>query len=361
MMRIGLVIYGRLDTLSGGYLYDARLVEYLEGHGDDVMVFSIPPGSYWQSRRHQPGNRIIPAVDAARLDVLIEDELVHPAVFGLNDHLRRTGKFPIVSLVHLLTSFDAHPLYSAWLYRHIERKHLKSMDGLILNSRTSFKQAQSLVGDELPPHVVAVPAGDNFPGVKIEPQKIPDRMTAPGPLKILFVGNVIQRKALHVLIRALRRLLRDDYQVTVAGRTDMEPQYVQQVKSLVARIGRQNQVTFMGPVRGDTLAELYQTHHVMALPSSLEGYGIVYVEAQQFGLPVIGTTAGAAKEIITHGENGYLIPPGAHQVLAGWLKRLHNDRNLLLTLSRYARQAYRQHPTWHHTGENIRAFLEKLV
>ncbi|MCF7901986.1 MAG: glycosyltransferase family 4 protein [Candidatus Marinimicrobia bacterium] len=356
-----MVIYGRLDTLSGGYLYDARLMAYLERQGDKVTIFSIPPGSYWQSRRHQPGNRLIPAIEAARLDVLIEDELVHPAVFGLNDHLGRAANFPIVSLVHLLTSFDAHPVYNAWLYRHSEKNYLKSVDGLILNSRTSLQQAQSLAGDELPPHVVAVPAGDNFPQVKIEPQKIPDHMTAPGPLKILFVGNVIQRKALHVLIRALRRLPRDDYHVTVAGRTDMEPKYAKQVKQLVARSGLEGQVVFAGPVRGAALAELYQTHHVMTLPSSFEGYGIVYVEAQQFGLPVIGTTAGAAREIITHGENGYLIPPGAHQVLAGWLKRLHVDRNLLLTLSRNARGAYRQHPTWHDTCENIRTFLETLV
>ncbi|MCF7797603.1 MAG: glycosyltransferase family 4 protein [Lentisphaeria bacterium] len=360
-MRIGLVIYGELNTLSGGYLYDARLVEYLEDHADDVMIFSIPPGSYWQSRRHQPGNRLIPSIEEADLDILIEDEWVHPAVFGLNDHLRRTASYPIVSLVHLLTSFDAHPVYSAWLYRHGERRHLKSVDGLILNSQTSLQQAKSLVGGELPPHAVAVPAGDNFPRVKIEPQKIPHHMTAPGPLKILFVGNVIPRKGLHVLIRAVRQLPRDDYQVTVAGRTDMEPRYAQQIKNLVSKLGLQKQVSFRGPVRGSNLAALYQTHHVMALPSTLEGYGIVYVEAQQFGLPVIGTTAGAAKEIITNGKNGYLIPPGSHQHLALRLKHLHDDRNLLLTLSRNARHAYRRHPTWQQSCATIRAFLETLV
>lgn len=46
----------------------------------------------------------------------------------------------------------------------------------------------------------------------------------------------------------------------------------------------------------------------MVLTSAYESYGIVYVEAQQFGLPFIGTTAGADREIISHGDNGYLIP-----------------------------------------------------
>lgn len=360
-MRIGLVIYGELETLSGGYLYDARLVEFLKQHGDEVIVFSLPHGSYWQSRRHQPGNRLMPSIEKANLDILIEDEWVHPAVFRLNDHLRRTTNFPIVSLVHLLTSFDAHPFYNAWLYRHFERKHLRSVDGLILNSQTTKQQAQSLSGKPLPPHIVAVPAGDNFPDVQIKPQQIPERMTAPGPLKVLFVGNVIQRKGLHVLVRALRRLPRGDFLLTVTGRLDMEPKYVQQVRQLVIRSRLEEQIRFTGPVVGDTLAALYQTHQVMALPSTFEGYGIVYVEAQQFGLPVIGTTAGAAREIITHGKNGYLIPPGAHRTLADWLIHLHNDRNLLLTLSRNARGAYRHHPTWQDSCEHIRTFLETLV
>ena len=45
-MRIGLVIYGSLDTLSGGYLYDRKLVEYLRAQGDTVEVISLPWRNY---------------------------------------------------------------------------------------------------------------------------------------------------------------------------------------------------------------------------------------------------------------------------------------------------------------------------
>lgn len=360
-MRIGLVIYGVLETLSGGYLYDTRLVEFLKQQGDEVIVYSLPAGSDWHAYRQQPGNELVQQVLAAQPDVLIEDEWVHPAVFGLNRHLKRAANFPIVSLVHLLTSFDHHPLYNGWLIRHYERKHLRSVDGLIFNSQTTRQQVRSLLSSAVPPHTVAVPAGDNFPDIQIRPHHIPELMTAPGPLKILFVGNVIQRKGLHVLIRALKRLPPEQFQVTVAGRLDMEPKYVAQVRRLVARWRLEEQVRFTGPLQPDALAALYQDHHVMALPSTYEGYGIAYVEAQQFGMPVIGTSGGAAREIITHGENGYLIRPGAHQTLAYWLKSLNSDRNLLLTLSRNARGFYREHPTWRDTGKKIRTFLETLA
>lgn len=45
-MRIGLVIYDRLDQVSGGYLYDRKLVEHLEARGDEVLVFSQPKRPY---------------------------------------------------------------------------------------------------------------------------------------------------------------------------------------------------------------------------------------------------------------------------------------------------------------------------
>ena len=45
-MKIALVIYGSLNTLSGGYLYDRMLVDYLKSQGDDVKVISIPNKSY---------------------------------------------------------------------------------------------------------------------------------------------------------------------------------------------------------------------------------------------------------------------------------------------------------------------------
>jgi len=50
----------------------------------------------------------------------------------------------------------------------------------------------------------------------------------------------------------------------------------------------------------------------------------------QFGLPAIAGDAGAAKEIITHGDNGFLVPPGNPEALAHYIELLIRDRELLL-------------------------------
>lgn len=356
-MRIGLLIYGNLETISGGYLYNRKLVEYLRHQGEQIEIISLPQGSYWQRLGNHFSQNCLRQISSAHIDILIQDAMVHPSVVLLNQKIIRQLKVPIISLVHLLNSCDHQPYYRAWLYRSVERHYLKSVTGLIANSQTTLAQLTELLDNRLPPICVALPAGDHFDESWVNPEKLQKRILMPGPLKILVVGNVIRRKGLHVLIQALSHLPAESFQITVAGRLDMEPDYVNYIEQLIRTSRLKNRVILMGSVQGRSLIKLYHNHHLMVLPSAYESYGIVYVEAQQFGLPVIGTTAGAAKEIINHGENGYLITPEAPDHLAELLKRLQQNRQLLLSLSQNALTAFAKHPKWHDSSAIIHKFL----
>jgi len=188
-----------------------------------------------------------------------------------------------------------------------------------------------------------------------------NRALEPGPLRILLVGNVIRRKGLHVLLKALNQLPAPDYLLSVVGRLDMEPGYVAEIKTLIRDAGLTQSVPLLGPMQGEALADLYRQHHLLVMPSAYESYGIVYVEAQQVGLPVIGATAGAAWEIIRDGENGYLIEPEGHVALGNLLQTLHHDRQLLARLGANALQFYADHPKWETSCAGIRAFLSGQV
>ena len=98
--------------------------------------------------------------------------------------------------------------------------------------------------------------------------------------------------------------------------------------------GLKSKVFFHGPLDNEELIEKLKSAHVLVVPSSYEGFGIVYLEGMAFGLPAIGTTAGAASEIINDGENGYLVPPDDDRMLAERLSRLAKDRDLLARMSR---------------------------
>ena len=91
------------------------------------------------------------------------------------------------------------------------------------------------------------------------------------------------------------------------------------------------------------------------------GLSIGWGAAVFFGLPAIGTTAGAAGEIITHGRDGFLIAPDDTVALASYLTELAQDRSRLLEMSLAAHDRYRSLPTWKGSMDAIRTFLIELV
>ena len=209
-------------------------------------------------------------------------------------------------------------------------------------------------------NIIALPAGNNFTNSNLDELYSLKRL-APQPLKVLYIGNVIPQKGLHILLHALSELKTGDFKLSITGRTDIDSAYVKKIHSIIKKHHLFDQIEFTGPLLGDVLPDHYLNHHIMVLPSENEAYGIVYLEAMQFGLPVIGTTSGGAKEIIKHGKNGFLIPPGNIKQLAAHLANLINMPDDLTVMGKNAIHSYKQHPTWNNTGELIREFLLKFA
>jgi glycosyltransferase involved in cell wall biosynthesis len=125
----------------------------------------------------------------------------------------------------------------------------------------------------------------------------------------------------------------------------------------VQKRGWQDRVTFTGPVMDERLLDIMRKVDVLVMPSSFEGFGIAYLEGMGMGLPAIATTAGAAHEIITHGKDGFLIPPENPTVLAEKLNQLIHTPKRLETMSLAALDRYRAFPNWETSMAAIRSFL----
>jgi glycosyltransferase involved in cell wall biosynthesis len=369
-MRVGLVIYGSLDTISGGYLYDRQLVAHLRAAGDTVEIFSLPWRNYAQHLADNFSDALYQNIASAPLDALIEDELNHPSLLRLNRRLRRHVSFPIVSLVHHLRCYEAHPRVWNALYRRVERAYLDTIDAFILNSETTRRAVcDVLARSELARAVVAYPAGDRFQTFEVSetskvsntPQAISDdtitaRAKQPGPLRVVFVGNVIARKGLHILLDALARLPRENFTLNIVGKRDIDAAYTRQLDAKM-RAQNLNNVNFAGALSDEELARVLRTSHVLAVPSDYEGYGIVYLEGMSFGLPALATTAGAAREIISDGENGFLISPNDAPALAQHLARFASDRAFLAQCALAARARFLRQPGWEASMARVRAAL----
>jgi len=364
LMRIGLLVYGDINAISGGYLYDRKLVEILRQNGDEVEIISLKKKSYIKAlftnaipQEFEKFNQLkgFQNDKALKLDVLIQDELVHPSFWKINPQLKKILKCPIVSLVHLLSSAIPNAYLKKALYRTFEKRYLKSVDALILNSEATLRQSQELLGNKLPENLIAVPCGNNFKELEATNKDYDSAQ-----LNILFVGNITPQKGLHVLVKALYKLDRNIC-LSIVGREDLDHPYTKSIKNYIKINGLEKQIIFYGPLTGEELKQKYLEHDLFVLPSVNEAYGIVFLEAMQFSLPVIGSLAGGAKEIIDEGKNGYLIEVDDEKKLAELIARLNDDRQLLASLSASARQKYLLHPRWEESIAKIRIFLQELI
>jgi glycosyltransferase involved in cell wall biosynthesis len=354
-VRVGLIIYGSLDTISGGYLYDRILVEHLRRQGDYVEIISLPWRNYGRHLNDNFSTALYRRLCLISLDVLVQDELNHPSLFWLNQRLKKRVRYPIISFVHHLRCSEAHPAGENLFYRWIERRYLTSVAGFICNSQTTLTAVEALAGTGRQA-IVAYPGGNRL-RPSITPDQIVERACQPGPLRIIFVGSVIQRKRLHILLAGLADLPHRNWQLDVIGRITVDPIYVEFIRRQIRRAGLEPLVNLRGSLSDADLAIRLSHSHLLAVPSSYEGFGIVYLEGMGFGLPAIASTAGAAHEIITQGQNGFLVPPDDPETLTQHLQTLSQDRERLAQMSLAARQRYTAHPTWQESAERIRQFL----
>ena len=144
-MHFGLLIYGSLDTLTGGYLYDRLMVERWRAMGDRVEIVSLP----WRNPTLHLLDNFKPAfckrLATGAWDVLIQDELNHPSVVWLNRWLRPRVSYPILSLIHLVKASERRPPWRNALVRRLEQSYLRTVDGFIYNSQDSRRLVEAMI------------------------------------------------------------------------------------------------------------------------------------------------------------------------------------------------------------------------
>lgn len=359
-VRIGLIAYGPLSQVSGGYRYDRQLISCLEHAGHRIEVISLPTRSYLGALLDSFRPGFVDRLAQIRTDVLLEDELCHPSLAWLG---RRSGANrlpPRVALVHHLRHLEARPWPLPALSRFVEGHYLRSVDGVVCNSLATRQSVEQAVGRPLTA-AVAYPGRDHLVP-DIDRADIQRRARRGGRLRVLFVGSLTRRKRPGLLLDALRRLPAGTWQLDMVGAADVEPATY---RSLTRRIHRDRRlaeaVQLHGAVSEEDLVVHYRQSDVLCVPSQLEGFGIVYLEAMGFGLPVLAAGHGGAGELVTPGVQGQLIDGRDPDALAGYLARYSRDRELLLAHSLAARARWEQHPRWRDTANATAAYLAEVV
>jgi glycosyltransferase involved in cell wall biosynthesis len=337
-LRVAWLIYGSLDQVSGGYIYDRLVVEQLRALGDRVTILSL-----------DPNQSSLPALAADDYDVVLGDELcfreLGPLFRAAPAGLRR------VLLIHHLTAWEHAPGAEQEQLLALEKAAVEAADACIATSRVTADRLQhERVASRV---LVAVPGADRF-----ERPASAGQEPSSARLRLLFVGNIIQRKRVLELARAFTELPNEHAELVLVG-AELSPDYAQEVRALIARADVASRVHWLGSLAAAGVAEQLSLADVLVLPSALEGYGMVLSEALWSAVPIIAARVGAAEELVNHTGAGLLYEPGDANGLGAALAHFVADRELRSALRRAAWLSAEQLPRWRDTALAVRATLSQ--
>ncbi|MGG5817980.1 glycosyltransferase family 4 protein [Falsiroseomonas sp. HW251] len=343
-MDVALLVPGPFDTISGGYIYDGRLVEGLRANGHDVQVVELagrhplPDDEALASARH--------ALDAVPAGArIVIDGLGLPSFGPLVEELERRRA---VGLIHHPTALEhGNPGEVRDALRAAELQLFPRLARLVATS--------NLTAQRLAPEFGVDPArvGVVEPGTDPAP-----RSTGSGDgCSILALGSLIPRKGHDVLLRALAMLPDLEWRLTIAGGA-RDPVYAHGLQALAEELGIAQRVDFPGEVDGAVLEALWQGADIFALASHWEGYGMAVAEALARGLPVAVSAGGALADLVPV-EAGVVSPPGDVVSLGKAMRRAIFDTELRAEMAEAAWRAGQRLPRWEDRAAAFVAELER--
>jgi glycosyltransferase involved in cell wall biosynthesis len=352
-MKLGLLTPYFLPTIGGAEIYVRDLAHHLIEAGNDVSVLTTNVGLGRQLAHEQtPHTGTVESIPVRRFRVFQHSRKV--TRFFVSSYLQRDNiarevmsmdfdvlhfhnvtdfTFPI-ALWNLKTPkvLTCHSLFAVVAYNYVLgprlfffKRILNRMDYIHVFSQRDVSILRRLEVDYK--KVAVIPPGVST--VDFHPSQ-----ERKGKV-LLFVGRISPEKSIETILLALRET-KCECELWVSGPVqnarylrNLRDRYLPDIK---------HKVRFLGPATKRELSRLYAEADVFVLPSSMEDFSIALLEAMASELPVISTDVGAARELITDGENGFVVPVGDWKCMAQRIALLLSNESLRSAMGRESRK-----------------------
>ena len=161
---------------------------------------------------------------------------------------------------------------------------------------------------------------------------------------VLFVGSLIPRKGLPFLVEAAKKVVKDraDTKFLIVGDGPLK----RQMSNSLETANLSGNFKFLGNLNDDLIPKVYNCADLFVLPSIQEGQGIVLLEAQASGKPLVAFDVGGVNEAVQNQETGLLVEGGNIEALADALLKLLTDKTLMEKMGSNGRKFVSENYTW---------------
>ncbi|MEM7250971.1 MAG: glycosyltransferase family 4 protein [Pseudomonadota bacterium] len=336
------IIAEGIETLTGGYVYDAEIVSGLRTMGWTVDVHEV--GGGFPNPQPEELGRL-----RATLATLPADSLcvIDGLVFGaapveIKDAATRRS---LIALVH-------HPLANeTGLSESDQTRHWRNELTALANANAVIVTSES-TRRALTERSMTTPCHVVLPGTELGALGTLPKV----PSHLLTVATVTPRKAQSVLLDALDRIRDRSWFWSCAGSLSRDPLYAASLRAAIREKKLEDRVSLTGEIARDELTKLFVDAHLFVFPSLYEGFGIAPMEAISHGIPVISTTGGALSEALPPAAT-HFVPPNSHEALADAIAAVMDSPDRYERLSRGARQTRQTLRTWRDAADDFEAIL----
>ena len=338
---------GDLATPTGGYAYDRRMIGELTALGWTVELIDLGSGFPQPTAeiRATAANRL-GAMDN-RCPIVI-DGLAFGVLPELAERMRESHR--LVALVHhplaLETGLSAD---EAVFLRASEQRALSCASHVIATSSATM----SILAQDFQVPVermsVVEPGTDMAAFAPHQPGDA---------IALLSVGAVVPRKGYDVLVAALDQIRELRWRLLIAGDCTRSMATTGELQTQIERLGFGDRIDMRGALSPEQVAVLYSSSDIFVLASRFEGYGMAFTEALAHGLPVVGTTVGAAVQNVPQ-DAGVLVPVDNADALASALRHLMENPQERERLAAGARAV--TFPSWREQAERFARVLQSLA